>query len=151
MTEPQLVPLWSDERIEDYANANFDVSEYFEVVQGMKAVRDEYEARIADLQRLVEQLEANQRKPASNQYAGVRGGLIKGRIRTKGTPRVPGGPSELRPGFYDAVRQATVDDLMWALNLLIKHPQARRTHRTERIQQIDKRLREISQQEEADK
>ena len=77
------------------------------------------------------------------QYTGVRGGLLKGRIRTKGVPD----PSPLRPAFHDALLMASVDDLMWALNLLITHPKAKRTWRTYRIQQIDKRLRETWQEE----
>jgi len=73
----------------------------------------------------------------------VRAGLLKGRIRTKATPE----PSMSRPTFDAALQMATTDDLMYALDLLIKHPNAKRTWRDYRIKHIDKRLREILAQD----
>lgn len=69
----------------------------------------------------------------------VRAGLLKGRIRTTGIPV----PSKLRPAFDMALQMATTDDLMYALDLLIKRPNTKRTWRNYRIKRIDKRLREI--------
>lgn len=93
----------------------------------MIALRDEYEAaRLAP-------------PPAHRSESGVGWGLLKGRIRTKGVPE----PSKLGPAFHDALQMATSDDLLWALDLLIKHPNVRRTWRNYRIKHIDARLREI--------
>lgn len=59
-------PLWPDERIEAFANAKYDVSEYFEVVGAMTIIRDEYEAEratvYADLLRMEEIAKDNNKK-----------------------------------------------------------------------------------------
>lgn len=60
----------------------------------------------------------------------VRVGLLKGRIRDNAMAQSP------IPRFIVCIGEATVDDLTWALNLLIKHPGAKRTHRKLRIKAI---------------
>ena len=56
MTTPQ--PLWSDDRIEDFANAKYDASEYFEVFGAMVIVRDDYEHELAAARARMAALEA---------------------------------------------------------------------------------------------
>jgi hypothetical protein len=85
-------------------------------------------------------LEATPQPGVRQTEVGVRGGLIKGRIRTIAAWHEP---SYLRPAFHDALQMATTDDLTWALKLLIGRPNSKRTWRTYRIQHIDKRIREI--------
>jgi thioredoxin-like negative regulator of GroEL len=92
-------------------------------------------ARIAELEAQLAEAKPRIRKAET----GIRGGLLKGRIRQKGVRD----PSQVRPTFDAALQMATTDDLMWALELLIKHPHTKRTWRDHRIKHIDARLREI--------
>jgi hypothetical protein len=94
------------------------------------------EARITELEAMVSAPKGGERQAET----GVRGGLLKGRIRMKGVLE----PNTLRPTFDEALQMATTDDLMWALELLITHPNAKRTWCDHRIKHIDKRLREIA-------
>jgi hypothetical protein len=148
MSTPE--PLISDERIgELIKSVLMDEPNHSPHPEGTRLVRrvsyiirTEYEAdRAAHLARIAE-LEAKlaASKPGERKSEiGVRAGLLKGRIRTKGVRE----PSVLRPTFDAALQMATTGDLMWALELLIKHPNAKRTWRDYRIKHIDKRLREI--------
>lgn len=81
--------------------------------------------------------------PDQNIYrpTGVRAGLLKGRIRER-DERHPLNP--VATPFYEALEAATVDDLRWALNLLVKNPNAKRTYRARRINAIAYRLEELS-------
>lgn len=75
-------------------------------------------------------------------WQGIRSGLIKGRIRTPDKPMVP---NPIAPPFHEALAEASVDDLMWALHLLIIHPNTkRRTFRAQRMKAIADRLQEIA-------
>jgi hypothetical protein len=158
-------PLWSDNRIA--ANLE-DAGAYLDSYIGEKAfrifqrARDEYEAeradylahiadlrRTGDTQRLLAQLDSLEAELAEARDRPKRGlsatdervreGLLKGSVRAPSR----GEPSKLRPVFDAALQMATKDVLMSALNLLIKHPNAKRTWRNYRIQRIDKQLREI--------
>lgn len=87
--------------------------------------------------------------PTSKQsnWQGVRAGLLKGRIRTPHAPVVPDPrPEGSRPAFDEALAQASVDDLTWALNLLITHPNSKRTYRKHRMTAIAARLQELAGQ-----
>jgi hypothetical protein len=143
MTTPE--PLWSNDRI---ANNMEDGGAYLDSYIGEKALpifrrmRDDYEAELATARARIAELEAQlaASKPGFRKSeSGVRGGLLKGRIRQKGVRE----PNMERPTFAAALQMATTADLMWALELLIKHPNAKRTWRDHRIKHIDKRLREI--------
>lgn len=81
--------------------------------------------------------------PDQNIYrpTGVRAGLLKGRIK-RHDDKHPANP--VATPFYEAVEAASVDDLRWALNLLVKNPNAKRTYREIRINAIAYRLEELS-------
>jgi hypothetical protein len=66
--------LWDDRRIEDYANQRFDVDAYFEVVQAMTRLRDEYEARIAELTESIRVILSDSGSPADKYYRGFNAG-----------------------------------------------------------------------------
>lgn len=76
----------------------------------------------------------------SSRPTGVRAGLLRGRVRKKGVQH----PDSTLLPFYRAVEEASADDLRWALNLLVKHPNAKRTFRKQRINAIAYRLEEIA-------
>lgn len=80
--------------------------------------------------------------PDQNIYrpTGIRAGLLKGRIRER-DERHPLNP--VATPFYEALEAASVDDLRWALNLLVKNPNAKRTFRETRINAITYRLEEL--------
>lgn len=77
-------------------------------------------------------------------WEGVRLGLIKGRIRNPDKPQVPN-PQAM--AFRDALEQASIDELRWALNLIISHPATKsssgRTYREYRMKAIADRLLEL--------
>lgn len=142
MTPPEQ--LWTLERTlafiaETYGDEAEIAKQYAlivasEIVYDYEAERSAQSARIAELEA---QLAAPKpRKRKGDPY--VRAGLLQGRVQMGGEF------STLRPVFEEALQMATTDDLMWALNLLIKHPNARRTWRDYRIKHIDKRIREIT-------
>jgi hypothetical protein len=99
-------------------------------------------ARVAELEAALAEARDKPKRGAVTIAPGVSEGLIKGRVRLS----IAQPPAKGHPVFHDALQMATKDDLMWALNLLIRHPNAKRTWRNYRIQQIDKRLREIMQE-----
>jgi len=77
----------------------------------------------------------------THDWRGARLGLIKGRIRNVDNPQVP---SPQAPAFKDALAEASLEDLKWALNLLVTNANTqRRTFRDRRIKAIDKRIREL--------
>lgn len=76
-----------------------------------------------------------------NKLTPVRAGLIKGRI-LKHRANHPEKPMALP--FLEALEAASVDDLLWALNLLITRPLTKkRTYRDKRISAIDSKLRQL--------
>jgi hypothetical protein len=142
VTPPE--PLWSDNDIaNDAKRASSNPTIQAIVRSCLLFMRHGYEAeRAAHLARIVElEAELAEAKPGRSQAeTGVRGGLLKGRIRMRGIRE----PNMARPTFDAALKMATTGDLMWALELLIKHPNAKRTWRDYRIKHIDKRIREIT-------
>lgn len=65
----------------------------------------------------------------------IRDGLLKGRIRDNGQS-----PSAWHMKFDDALAVATLDDLLYAANLMIGHPHVRRSYRERRITMIATKL-----------
>jgi hypothetical protein len=80
----------------------------------------------------------------TSKWQGVRLGLIKGRIRNVDKPQAPN-PKAM--AFRDALEQASIEELSWALNLLISHPTTKnssgRTYREYRMKAIADRMTEI--------
>lgn len=70
----------------------------------------------------------------------VRDGLLKGRIQP--TPQRQQA-SIVHMAFDDALAAATIEDLLYAANLIIRHSRAKRTHRDARITGIAKRMDEL--------
>lgn len=75
----------------------------------------------------------------SNRYRlqGIRAGLIKGRIRTKGVLE----PSIIVPPFLDALAEAEQDDLLWALRFVVRSRAKDLTWRKRRIREVDEKLK----------
>lgn len=67
----------------------------------------------------------------------IRRGLMRGRIRAVDAGRTQ---SEKVPSFGDAVAAASIDDLRWAMNLLMRNPDAHRTWYVARQKAIADRI-----------
>lgn len=64
-------------------------------------------------------------------------GLIRGRVRKASAKD----GSTIALPFEEALSEATREELLWALNLLVKTRDQMQTYRTKRIKAIDARLR----------
>ena len=135
MTTPQ--PLWGDNEIIAAYRRAFERDPDVHIYALMTWIRDDYEAA---LEARLEGHRAAFKPRIRKAETGIRGGLLKGRIRLKGVREA----SQVRPTFDAALQMATTDDLWWALELLIKHPHTKRTWRDHRIKHIDARLRELT-------
>lgn len=105
-----------------------------------EADRQQLHGRIAELERQLAAAKAPDSKQSN--WTGIRAGLLKGRIREQYAQ--PVAPDPIAPAFDDALAHASVDDLMWALNLLITHPHSKRTYRKRRMTAIAARLQELA-------
>jgi hypothetical protein len=71
MTTNNTGPLWSDQRIADFVNAQYDASEYFEVLGAMMIVRNDYEQRLQ--QQSAEIAELKETIEFARGYIGIEG------------------------------------------------------------------------------
>jgi hypothetical protein len=144
-----VTPLTSEDWIAGVAyKASSDPTVQRVVRDLLLYLRHFYEADRATLHQRIAELEAQlaeAQAPASKRsnWQGVRAGLLKGRIRKPDTPVVP---DPVAPAFDAALAQASVDDLTWALNLLITHPNTKRTYRKKRMTAIAAKLQELAGQ-----